>query len=75
MAFQDNKEVLELMHAKPKGLFVLLDEQAMLGDRANDDAWLSVCTSAHLNKSGRFGRPRLAPEDKFTVTHYASAVT
>ena len=75
MAFQDNKEVLELMAAKRTGLFVSLDEQAMLGDRASDENWLGVISQTHLGKSRRFGRPKIAPEDKFTITHYASAVT
>ena len=66
--------MLKLLQGKPSGLFTALDEQAMLGDRASDENWLGVVMGAHLGTNPRFSRPKIAPEDKFMVTHYASAV-
>lgn len=76
MVFQNNADVIELLAGKKTGLFPLLDNQAMLGDRGSDDGWLASVNRVHLKKDAkRYTRPKVAPEDKFCVTHYAHRVT
>lgn len=42
--FKDNQPVIDLVSKKPKGLLVQLEEQGILGRRANNKALLQVCS-------------------------------
>lgn len=41
--FQDNQPVIDLVSKKPRGLLIQLEEQGLLGRRANNKALLQVC--------------------------------
>lgn len=43
--FKDNQPVIDLVSKKPKGLLVQLEEQGILGRRANNKALLQVCST------------------------------
>lgn len=40
--FKDNQPVIDLISKKPKGLLIQLEEQGLLGRRANNKALLQV---------------------------------
>lgn len=40
--FQDNQPVIDLVSKKPRGLLIQLEEQGLLGRRANNKALLQV---------------------------------
>lgn len=44
--FQDNQPVIDLVSKKPRGLLIQLEEQGLLGRRANNKALLQVGWSA-----------------------------
>ena len=66
-------KVVDLVAAPPRGLLPLLDEQVKLGVRGADAAFLTQADKAHKD-CDVYGKPRF-DRDKFTVTHYAGAVT
>ncbi|KAH8071667.1 hypothetical protein JL721_4168 [Aureococcus anophagefferens] len=70
-------KVVDLVAAPPRGLLPLLDEQVKLGVRGADAAFLTQADKAHKD-CDVYGKPRFDRDtlcDKFTVTHYAGAVT
>ena len=75
LSFTDNSSCLELIQTKPNGIMVLLDEQAVLGQRnATDDAFLNKLTKAHgCGKHPNFSVPKIAAP-VFTVKHFAGHV-
>lgn len=42
--FKDNQPVIDLVSKKPRGLLMQLEEQGLLGRRANNKALLQVTT-------------------------------
>ena len=76
LSFTDNTACLELIQAKPQGIMVLLDEQAVLGQRnATDIAFLNKLKQAHGNgKHTHFAVPKIAAP-VFIVKHFAGDVS
>ncbi len=58
---------------KPAGIFLLLDEQGLLGDQATDQAFLAKVTKTHIEHDN-FQKPRLASHKAFEIKHYAGTV-
>ena len=46
--FKDNQPVIDLVSKKPRGLLMQLEEQGLLGRRANNRALLQVRVQASL---------------------------
>lgn len=57
--FKDNQPVIDLVSKKPKGLLVQLEEQGILGRRANNKALLQVCCIFRCNHLKTWNQQRL----------------
>ncbi|OQR90458.1 myosin-like protein [Achlya hypogyna] len=73
LSFQDNIPCLELIEKKPLGILILLDEQAMLGQRGSDDKFIQKLHQTH-EKHPNYIKPRFGNE-QFILKHYAGQVT
>lgn len=71
--FQDNQPCIDLIEAKPCGLFRLLDEQAFLGICTSDENFLHKLHGAHLGKHPNYSKPRIN-DGKFILRHFAGDV-
>ncbi|CAB1121207.1 unnamed protein product [Ectocarpus sp. CCAP 1310/34] len=71
--FQDNQPVIDLVSKKPRGLLIQLEEQGLLGRRANNKALLQLYHNTHLTKSACYSKPRF-DSTEFIVLHFAGEV-
>eukprot|EP00904_Undaria_pinnatifida_P004940 jgi/Undpi1/1576/HiC_scaffold_11.g04966.m1 len=71
--FKDNQPVIDLVSKKPRGLLMQLEEQGLLGRRANNKALLQLYHNTHLGKSGCYSKPRF-DSTEFIVLHFAGEV-
>ena len=74
ISFRDNQPVIDLISKKPLGLLIMLEEQGLLGRKANNDALLTSYHNTHLGKVECYAKPRFA-SDEFIVKHFAGQVT
>jgi len=58
ISFRDNQPVIDMVSKKPSGLLIILEEQGMLGRKANNDALLNSYHNTHLGKVECYGKPR-----------------
>ncbi len=73
ITYKDNTRVIELIGKRPLGIFALLDEQGMLGERGSAEAFKAMLYSTHLGKSAEFQKPRFG-EALFNVRHFAAEI-
>jgi hypothetical protein len=82
-AYQDRSSCLALIHenissssasASSPGILLLLDEQAMLGRRGSDHAFLLTLHKTHENHPN-YIKPRFGHDTSFIVKHYAGTYT
>ena len=52
VVFADNSNVIQLLAAKPHGIFSLLEEQGMLGERATSETFKAVLYQTHQVRGG-----------------------
>ncbi|CAM9745824.1 unnamed protein product [Ascophyllum nodosum] len=71
--FKDNQPVIDLVSKKPRGLLVQLEEQGLLGRRANNKALLQLYHNTHLGKSACYSKPRF-DSTEFIILHFAGQV-
>jgi len=74
ISFRDNQPVIDLIAKKPLGLLIMLEEQGLLGRKANNDALLTSYHNTHLNKVECYAKPRFQG-DEFIIKHFAGSVT
>lgn len=74
ISFRDNQPVIDLISKKPLGLLIMLEEQGLLGRKANNDALLTSYHNTHLGKVECYAKPRFH-SDEFIVKHFAGQVT
>ena len=74
ISFRDNQPVIDLISKKPLGLLIMLEEQGLLGRKANNDALLTSFHNTHLGKVECYAKPRFQ-SDEFIVKHFAGQVT
>ena len=70
----NNGALVEMLEAKKQGIFSILDEQAMLGDRASDANFLGALKKS-LSAHASFAQPRLAADEAFVVKHFAGDIS
>ncbi|XP_066511963.1 unconventional myosin-XV [Hoplias malabaricus] len=70
--FTDNQTCIDLIAAKPHGIFRILDDQSCF-PQATDHTFLQKCHYHHGNNP-LYSRPKM-PLPEFTVKHYAGRVT
>jgi len=74
--FHDNRDVLSLLEERPRGIFVLLDEECVL-PRGSDSSFANKIVQFHEGSHSRFtSGPKLKTKDKhaFAIEHYAGTV-
>ena len=72
--FEENKDVLELMEARQKGILTILDDQCR-APGPSDKAFLSQVYSTHKNQHARFSVSRQQEANhQFCIQHYAGNV-
>ncbi|CAN0235300.1 unnamed protein product, partial [Hapterophycus canaliculatus] len=74
--FKDNQPVIDLVSKKPRGLLIQLEEQGLLGRRANNRALLQVKATRQLHGLHRracYSKPRF-DSTEFIVLHFAGEV-
>ncbi|CAB3980876.1 unconventional myosin-IXa-like [Paramuricea clavata] len=71
--YVDNSSCLDLIHAKPTGLFQLLDEESGLSGNVASDTTLLAKFQKHHASHSCFETSLIEPT--FTITHYAGKVT
>ncbi|CAM9256746.1 unnamed protein product, partial [Phaeothamnion confervicola] len=72
--FTDNQPVIDLLSRKPTGLLILLEEQGLLGRKADNQRLLQLYHQTHLGQHAHYSKPRFeGPE--FIVRHFAGDVT
>ncbi|KAL7852962.1 hypothetical protein SRHO_G00187470 [Serrasalmus rhombeus] len=72
LSFTDNQACIDLIAAKPHGIFRILDDQSNF-PQATDHTFLQKCHYHHGNNP-LYSRPKM-PLPEFTVKHYAGRVT
>ncbi|KAL7846059.1 hypothetical protein AOLI_G00242510 [Acnodon oligacanthus] len=72
LSFTDNQACIDLIAAKPHGIFRILDDQSSF-PQATDHTFLQKCHYHHGNNP-LYSRPKM-PLPEFTVKHYAGRVT
>ena len=79
--YSDNRDCLDLLQDKTKGLFALLDDVCR-GPKPTDDIYLQRVYSTHLGHAKRLQQPRpgkssgfsLTARESFVVEHFAGRV-
>ena len=74
VTFRDNSGVIQLLCAKPAGIFPLLEEQGKIGERGNAETFKSMLYEKHLNQNMHFTKPRYG-QTEFVVRHFAGDIT
>ena len=74
VTFRDNSGVIQLLCAKPAGIFPLLEEQGKIGERGNAETFKSMLYEKHLNQNMHFTKPRYG-QPEFVVRHFAGDIT
>jgi myosin-5 len=69
----NNTGLVEMLEAKKQGVFSILDEQAMLGDRASDVNFLETLKRT-LDDHPSFTTSRSAADKAFVVKHFAGDI-
>ncbi|KAJ8345179.1 hypothetical protein SKAU_G00293720 [Synaphobranchus kaupii] len=72
MHFSDNQACIDLIAAKPHGIFKILDDQSLF-PQATDHTFLQKCHYHHGNNP-LYSKPKM-PLPEFTIKHYAGRVT
>jgi len=68
--FKDNQSVIDLIKAKPSGLFITLEEHCLMNRKADNKALLRTY---YTIQSESFSKPRFG-EESFVVKHFAGDV-
>jgi myosin heavy subunit len=69
----DSQATIDLISKKPKGIFILLDEEAVF-PKATDKTFIKKLSKNHEGKHPKFSKPLLSAELTFQISHYAGTV-
>ncbi|VDL98603.1 unnamed protein product [Schistocephalus solidus] len=70
--FPDNKDIINLLTARPDGIIHILNDEAYLG-QGKDSSFIHKCHQAHKNNP-HYGIPKISSNSEFLIVHFAGTI-
>ncbi|KAL7065008.1 hypothetical protein AAHC03_05159 [Spirometra sp. Aus1] len=70
--FPDNRDIINLLTARPDGIIHILNDEAYLG-QGKDSSFIHKCHQAHKNNP-HYGIPKISSNSEFLIVHFAGTI-